>query len=762
MTMVGASTTGAVLFAACGIPDQEFVVQSPANLPEDLVKGRANWFATSCGVCDGGEGVIVRVVEGRAKKIAGNPDFPVNVGKQSVRCDSALQMLYHPDRVTQPMVRHAKGSALTAVSWDEAETMLRGWAEGSAGRLTLATDPVRGYTGRVANEFARSFGGRHIAFDPLEQGVLHGSIRTVFGQERLPEFEIEKTRTLLSFGADFLGTWVSPTRYSVKYGEFRQGRADRGKLIHVEPRMSITAAAADEWVPIIPGKEGELAMAIANVLINERLVPEEGIRAYTANLPEGAVDVFDPEAVAGRSGEAITAERIRRIARDLAENGPSLVIGGGSAGAHTNGSFNLNAAYGLNILLGSVGAAGGLRYNPDSPIDGLPSSATGAPFGQWEEELAEWRAGNVDTLILRRANLVYGLPRSADAPDALLNVPHVAIFSDVMDETAQYADMVLPEASFLEGWGLDVPEPAPGYQAVGIQQPVVSPARTRDGLRVLSDARSFGDVLISVSGGKVDAGSMRSLVEEGVTSLYDQGRSTSSIKAPSADLFMRGTLQRGGWWDTKSAAESRPDDPPSLVDGFADAEFSDAAEGEAEVFHLMPFASQALVDGRIAAAPWAQATPDPITSASWTTWVEINNRTADRLGIREGDRLVIKSASGEIEALAYPHRAAPPDVLGVPIGQGHDGFGRYAEDRGANVLSILADKKDTSTGALAWAATRVKLFKTGERQKVPKFEGTVEAVAVNTGFPILVVRPGESAEDAIHEMETNRRFLGEE
>ena len=176
----------------------------------------------------------------------------------------------------------------------------------------------------------------------------------------------------------------------------------------------------------------------------------------------------------------------------------------------------------------------------------------------------------------------------------------------------------------------------------------------------------------------------------------------------------------------------------------------------------MPFASQALVDGRISAAPWAQATPDPITSATWTTWVEINNRTAERLGIREGDRLIIKSTTGEIEVLAYPHRAVPPDVLGVPIGQGHEGFGRYAVDRGSNVLSILVDKKDEMTGALAWAATRVKLFKTGERHKIPKFEGSVEAVAVRPGFPILVVRPGESADHAIHDLEEKHRFIGGE
>ena len=755
--MAGASATGAALFVACGIPEEEFIVQSPTNLPEDLVKGRDNWFATTCGVCDGGEGVIVRVMEGRAKKVAGNPDFPINLGKQNVRCDSALQMLYHPDRIAQPMARHAKGAALRPISWDEAEKMLGDWVGGANGKLTIATNPVRGQLGYVVQRFAAQFGARHLAFDPLEQGVLHTSIKTVFGEDRLPEFDISKTRTLVSFGADFLGTWISPTRYSVKYGEFRQG-ADRprGKLIQIEPRMSLTAAAADEWVPVRPGMEGELALAIANILINERLAPDEGITAYEANTRRVDIDRFDPIPVAGRTG--VSLEKIHHIAEELANVGPSLVIGGGSAGAHTNGSFNLNAIYALNILLGAVGAEGGILYNPDSPLEGLPSSATGASFEQWESELAQWRAGNVDIVILRRANIVHGLPRSVNAPDALEQVPHVVSFTDVLDDTGAYADLVLPEASYLESWGLEIPEPGPGYQVIGVQQPVVSPARTRNGLTLLSDARGFADTLLKIADGKLGAESMRSLVRQGAEELFDMDRESSSIKAPSADLFLRGVLQRGGWWDTKSTVRTDPIDPPSVVDGYADPEFSDAEAGPG-MFHLIPFASQALLDGRIAAAPWAQATPDPFTSAAWTTWVEINHRTAERLGIKEGERLVIKSTTGEIEALAYPHRAVPPDVIGVPIGQGHNGFGRYADERGANVLSILVDKKDTKTGALAWAATRVSIFKAGVRHKIPKFEGNVEAIAVEPGLPILVVAPGQSAKDKLHEMEAEREYL---
>ena len=103
--------------------------------------------------------------------------------------------------------------------------------------------------------------------------------------------------------------------------------------------------------------------------------------------------------------------------------------------------------------------------------------------------------------------------------------------------------------------------------------------------------------------------------------------------------------------------------------------------------------------------------------------------------------------------LAYPHFAVPPDVIGIPIGQGHENSGRWAEGRGANVLSILVDKKDAVTGALAWAATKVRVIRTGLNHEIARAEGTVDAFQVEPQFPIVVVRPGESAEDAIHDAE---------
>ena len=91
-------------------------------------------------------------------------------------------------------------------------------------------------------------------------------------------------------------------------------------------------------------------------------------------------------------------------------------------------------------------------------------------------------------------------------------------------------------------------------------------------------------------------------------------------------------------------------------------------------------------DGENAHLPWLQAVPDPISSTVWTTWVEINKKRADELGLIRGDEVELRSEVGSIKALIYPNPATPPDVLGVPLGQGHQDLGRYSRDRGSRVL----------------------------------------------------------------------------
>ena len=131
-------------------------------------------------------------------------------------------------------------------------------------------------------------------------------------------------------------------------------------------------------------------------------------------------------------------------------------------------------------------------------------------------------------------------------------------------------------------------------------------------------------------------------------------------------------------------------------------------------FHFLPFASQAFLDGSLAHLPWLQELPDPLTTAMWSSWVEINARTAEQLGIAAGDLVEIASTAGSLRAPVVISPGIGPNAVAMPVGQGHETFTRYASGRGANPLAILAPVAEPATGQLAWAATRVKITKVAD------------------------------------------------
>ena len=744
LTLAGGSTAAAVLFQACGVPEDELLIQAPIQMPEDMVTGLDNRYATLCRQCPTSEGIVVRVMEGRAKKVEGNVDYPINRGKHSARCEAGLQALYHPDRISGPIVRVGQRGEgkWEEISWTDAISRLA-----DALRLlpdpssaVMVTDPVGAHLGTVVQQFVTAFGARHVPYEPLERTVLRTAMKSVFGQELMPDFDIENSQYVLSFGADFLNTWVSPVRYARGYGRFRQGDRQRGTLVHVDSRFSMTAANADEWVYVRPGHEGTLALSIAQVIVSESWGSDEAAKALTG---EGTLDLdrFDPETVSNEVG--VAAGRIRQIAEDFAKHPPSLAIGGGSAAAYTNGLFNLKAIYSLNHLVGSVGAEGGIILNPGPPLDGVPASADVASFADLQQLAEDMRQGRVQTLMVRGADPMYGIPRSVGFREASSNVPLIVSFSGRLDDTTAMADLVLPEHDPLEDWGSDLPDPGPGHQMVGFQQPVVTPFFEPRGVHL--GTKGFADVLLTVAQVlrldlDLPGETFRDILQDGARQLFE--KHTGTVTAPDFRSFWHGVLQRGVWCDISAKYSGPLPDPPPLPGARGVPEF-DGPLGEG-TFFLVPFASVSLTDGRGADLPWLQATPDPITTATWQTWVEINLNTAEEMNIKEGDVVKVESPHGSIEALAYPHPAVAPDVAAIPIGQGHTGGGRYSLNRGSNVLSILSPKTDQDTGALAWAATRVKLSKTGKWTRLPKFEGVAQDLSEDEEGRVIKVSPIDS------------------
>jgi len=763
LAWAGISAVGAVACEGFGIREGELNIQSSAMLPEDLVKGKDNWYATLCRSCPCAEGIVVRVMDGRAKKIQGNPLYPVNHGKQSARCEAGLQAVYHPDRISSPMRRSGpRGSGhFTPMHWKDAPgptalNTLRQELETRGKDMLLITEPLRGHLAMVAQRFATAVGGRHLGFETLDNNTYRTAVKNVFGQDILPDFDLANTDFLLSFGADFLSTWLSPTRWNQGYGEFRQGEGrKRGTFYQVDTRFSMTAANADKWVPINPGWEGHLALGLAYVIISENLQSAGAdVPAMTNGQGLEALKDFRPEIVAYKMGlteEMLgisPVEFIQGLARQFAGSGSSLAIGGGSAGAYNNGLFNLEAIYALNHLVGSPG----IRFNPASPLEDAPESSNVGTLADWEEAIEAIRSGKTKLLMLHNADPVLGLPGSLNLARTLDQAGDIFIvsFSPFIDETSVMADLILPDRLSLEDWGDDIPEPGPGYQMLGFQQPVVNPLHDLDPL-------SFPDILLTMAqelGKDSDLpwANYKAVLREGSDALFALNR--GSIDAASAGEFWTGLLKNGGWWDESATAAGPSSAPAGLLQDIADKAtdpvFSEPGSA-GKVFYLVPFSHNTLLDGRNGHLPWLQAAPDPLTSITWQTWVEINDSSAAELGLREGDVVRIESSSGSIRALLYPTPAVPPHVIAVPLGQGRRQGSEYASGRAgtesANVVDILAADRVEGSGSLAWAGTRVTVSGTGNSMKISKFEGNVRAVeiGIHDGERIILTVPDEQS-----------------
>ena len=737
------AASGAVAaLEGCGNPDHQLIRFVPE---EDLLPGIAAWKPSICTLCPAGCGTLVRVMQGEAevvrngqlgilkmglaKKIEGNPAHPVNQGKLCPRGHAELQVTYHPDRIKTPLQRTGnRGSGqFKEITWDEAIKQLVAQlspilAAKQPGQLAIITSPLKGQRRTVVSSFAAAFkAAPPVEFEFFDNAVVKSANLQSFGVAALPTVDLGQSNYVISFGADFLGTWNSPVAQSIGYGHMRKGRpGQRGKFVQFESRVSQTGASADEWIACPPGAEGALALSLAHVILGEKLRPTgaagAGIDGWAAGLPD-----FSPEKMEKRFG--VRAATLSKIAREAAANSPAVVLIGDAATAQTNGLFNARAVNALNALLGSVGKPGGIAF---SPVSGGKPAMSEVNRGA-ESILSLVRPESTflnsppKAALLFNANAVFATPAASGVRDALAKVPFLLSFGGFIDETSALADLILPDHSPLESWLDDAPESGSAHTVVSLAPPAMAP---------LHNTRSMPDVLLDVAqqlGGDAAKALPWKTYDEAVkasfTELYKE-KGTKSAK--DADDFWSKAQAQGGWWSTdeKSSvpAASRASGPPMK---YADPQF-DGAPDEFS-FHFLPFASQMFYDGSLAHLPWMQEAPDPLSSVMWGTWVEINTRAAERLGVKQGDMVEVASAHGKLQAPALVTPAIAPDVIAMPVGQGHENFTRFASGRGANPISILAPATVAGTRSLAWAATRVKLSRVGEG-KLVTFGASMEEV----------------------------------
>jgi menaquinone reductase, molybdopterin-binding-like subunit len=738
-----------------------------------------------CLLCPSGCGTLARVADGRLVKLEGNPMHPINMGALCPKGQAAPELLYNPDRLAGPLRRTGeRGSGQwQPISWDEAVQTVAGKlaelrAAGRPERAVLMRGEAPGHLSAFLERFMRAVGSPNIvARESLNVAASRLGVYLTQGVYQTPVYDLENSRYVMAFGASLLEAGPVVQRMISGYAFMRRGRSERGKLVVIDPRQGVTGAKADEWIPIVPGSDGALALAMAHVIIRAGLVDADFVNNYSfgyEDFPDESgtrlvrgfkrfvLEEYAPERVADLIG--IPAATISRLAGEFASNKPAVAVLPGKGGL-LNGSlagvYTAMAVHCLNALVGSLDVRGGVltqRYPAArewpavaaDPIaergctaERVDGAGTLFPIGRHAYQAVADRilAGHpVEALFLVDANPVYEAPGGTRFVEAFHQVPFIVSFSSFLDESAQYADLLLPEPTFLERYDDHFIEGL-GYPGVALRQPAV---------RARHDTLSVGDFFLRVAaalGEPVAAAfpwrNYQSLLryqlrdigtdwdtfqELGVwlTPGYRYGRRGSDKWVSEVVGHGRRYAPRDGHFDFYSRElkclleAAQPERLAALgLEAGDDSLYLPhhlpvAYAGDAVEYPYLLNVITLMSLGPVTAAanmPSLQEISGMTVGETWGSWLEMNPKTARRLGLQDKDEAWVESPFGRAQVKVRLVEGLRPDVVNLPYNQGHTAVGRWARDRGVNGLALLNPASEPVSGLAAFTNTRVKIYR---------------------------------------------------
>jgi len=709
---VGTALSGCDLPTTVTLEEGKEEVMSYLMPEEYVIPGVGVWYASTCTQCNAGCGAYGRVREGRVLKLEGNPESSINNGNLCLMGQAGLQGHYNPDRIQSPMMR--EGGKLVSVSWEKAMNAVKAKVSAAKGdQVAWFTGSLSGHQAALVANHLDALGSKnHYVHETINNSVWQSVCNDTLGEAN-PRLRIDKAQMVLSFGADFLGTWVSPVHFSGEYAKFRK-QERRGLLVQIEPKMSLTGANADLWLPSLPGSEGLIALGIANILAKNH---NKDISQFPSSV-QSLINKYDAATVAQKTG--IDEKRLKRIAELLDERSPSLVLAGAPVEGHANGYNAVAAVMLLNQLLGNIGST--IESAGEFPFKQMQGVTGGT--GDLFNFIQAAKNKQLAVAFFHGANPKYAAPAALDYDSALGNVPFKVAIAQFLDETTAAADVVLPLASYLEDWGTHVAAYQPEQTVIGVQQPLME--------KLYPETHGLGDILIDL---------LKAANENeysGFADYYAYLRQAHAAMPSQA----KGNGSDEQTWNTALQKGLINITPGIKQLSFSTVSFDDPAadtDDSASTLFLAPSARLGLWDGRHANLPWLQEAPDQISKLVWDSWAEIHPSTAAKLGIKAGSIVSVKSEHGAVKVKAILLKSIHPNVIAIPMGQGHETYGRYAEGRGVNPLKILNPTKEEKTGELAMYATRVSVTNTNQSEVVVKM-GSSDTQA---GRRLVVTMPVE-------------------
>ncbi len=677
---------------AFGCNPPQKTIFSQVQAPDDMVTGQAAWYASTCRECPAGCGILAKSREARIVKIEGNPAHPINKGKICMRGQAALQGMYNPDRLKTAMLK--ENGQWRSLSFSEAESLLKTKANDAAQN---GPDRVRMLTETVGDSLMSLFTATlqnlnsqpPLVFEPFAYESLKTANEKVFGVDGLVSYRMDQADILVSFGADFLETWLSPVEYAWKFKAMHAIKdGKKNPFFQISPYQSLTGANADHWLSCNPGSEAVVALGLIRQALD--IGKGKSIPKALREFLNQATAPYIQDKVLERSG--IPLDLYEKLIIQLMDARNPLVLGTNTGASDLSGVQTNLAANLLNLLL-----------NPTLPLIDFSNRhrvETAAKRSDLLQFFSSLNTENADLLLLNNVDPAYTLPKDSGVKQALENKDlFVVCFSNFMNETAEMADLVLPIQMSLETWDEYGGKP----MLASTLQPVMGKITT---------ASNLGDVMLFAGfEGNPPAKTYKDFL---VSSLAERSGIGNEIQWVE-------TIQRGGNFDLsvkpdKDQKSPHPKDLAELLTNISELPKSDLA------FAAMP--SIRFFDGRGANKPWLAEVPDPLSRVAWQTPVFLNPETAGASGIHQEDIIELQSEFGKLQAAVYVSELVSPGLAVMSIGQGHNAYGRYAKDTGINPLQLLSANHNPVSGGASLDVADLVIKKTGRTQKLASTSGS--------------------------------------
>lgn len=622
----------AVSLAACETPVHKAIPY--INKPDFTFPTISDYYAST--YSEGGDyaAVLVETREGRPIKIEGNPQSSLSNGGTTARVQASVLSLYDIDKLKGPK----RGDA--DIDWATADREIvnqLNTVAGKGGAIRIVTSTILSPTTKavVADFIAKYPTASHITYDAYSVAGLIQANQSSFGKAVIPSYDFSKADTIVSIGADFLGSWIAPIEFMGAYAKGRKigavggGKKTMSRHYQFETGLSMTGSNADYRTAIKPSQEGLVVVALYNKVAAKLGGPAVGsTSANVANLDKAAADLVN-------------------------SRGKALVVAGSN---DPNIQIIVNA---LNSLLGSYGAT----IDINTPVNYRQGNDQ-----QINAFINEAKAGRIGAALFYGSNPVYDHPRGAELADALPKMTLSVSFADRPDETASLSKYITPAPHYLECW--NDAEPKQGFYS--LSQPAITN---------IFKTRQFQSSLLTWAGKSGDYHTY--LKNYWRTNYFPSATGFSSF-----EKFWIQALNDGVFEPAKGQASTGG---ASFAGNTTQAAAAISQRYKPTTgMELALYESVAIGTGAMANNPWLQELPDPVSKACWDNYAAISQKTAHDMGLAQNDMVTV-SANGksmQLPVMIQPGQA--DNTVSVAIGYGRVKAGKSANSVGENAYPCAA------------------------------------------------------------------------